>query len=666
MNQGPARKAADPIEARRLFAFNGGFFWQPGLRRILALSGYRLSLGRPGAGDLIAVWGKSPTSHRGEAMAAKTGAKLIRVEDAWLRSLFVGRHKRTAPMGLLIDHSGVHFDPSAPSDLETLLSTHPLDDTALLDRARGAIERLKETGLTKYSAYDPDIQPPAPGYVLVLDQSRGDASVLASGADQNRFLEMLYWAQENHPGARVLIKSHPEALAGGRVGYFGPEQETARVSLHTQPCSPWALLEGAIAVYTVSSQMGFEAIFAGHRPHVYGQPFYAGWGLTEDAFPVQRRQRRLTRAQLFAAAMLLYPKWYDPVLDRLCSYEDAAESLFEQTRAWRADRRGYVASGIRLWKRRALNKNFGRYKALRFKETPRSDRPWMIWASKASDAHQGALHVEDGFLRSKGLGAALTPAASLVVDDLGIYYDPARPSRLEELIKARASLRPDQEMRAQALIRAITQTGLSKYNIGGATLPPLPNGRRILVPGQVEDDASILKGAGHVSSNAALLKAVRAANPEGLLIYKPHPDVEAGLRPGQIEGGEADLVLRNTQPAQALAVCDEVWTMTSLIGFEALLRSVPVTTLGAPFYAGWGLTTDLGSIPERRGVQLSLHGLVHAVLIDYPRYFDPRTGRPCPVETLIERLNDPSVRWPGGGVLGKLQGLLAGYAYLWR
>jgi len=82
-----------------------------------------------------------------------------------------------------------------------------------------------------------------------------------------------------------------------------------------------------VGVYTVSSQMGFEAIFAGHKPRTFGQPFYAGWGLTQDERPVPRRQRILTRAQLFAASMILYPVWYDPHRDRLCDLEDAISAL---------------------------------------------------------------------------------------------------------------------------------------------------------------------------------------------------------------------------------------------------------------------------------------------------------------------------------------------------
>ena len=108
--------------------------------------------------------------------------------------------------------------------------------------------------------------------------------------------------------------------------------------------------------------------------------------------------------------------------------------------------------------------------------------------------------------------------------------------------------------------------------------------------------------------------------------------------------------------------------MTSLLGFEALLRGLPVTVLGAPFYAGWGLTRDLGPVPERRKARPSLEGLVHAALIDYPRYRDPVTGMACPVEVVAERLAAGRVAHPGvaNRGLSKLQGLFASWAHLWR
>ncbi|WP_353472795.1 capsular polysaccharide biosynthesis protein [Salipiger sp. H15] len=607
-------------------------------------------------------------------MAARSGASLLRIEDAFLRSLHPGR-KGEPPLGLLIDRTGVHFDASAPSDLETLLATHPLDDHALLERARGGIARMREAHLTKYTGFDPATPVPEPGYVLVIDQTQGDASVHASGGDRNRFLEMLYWAQEENPGARIVIKTHPETAQGLRAGHFTAADAQGRISLCTDPVSPWALLDGAVAVYTLSSQMGFEAILAGHRPRVFGTPFYAGWGLTQDETPLRRRGRSLTRAQLFAAAMILYPTWYDPCRDRLCTFEDALGALEAQTRAWREDHRGWVASGMRLWKRKPLQGFFGGQKAVIFAEGAKAEakaaqtgRRRMAWAGKAGG---DVVRVEDGFLRSRGLGAELVPPLSLVLDDLGIYYDPARPSRLEKIIAEMPELRPDQRDRTQRLIERLTGAGLTKYNLGAAP-PALPEGHRILVVGQVEDDASIRLGSPDMQTNAELLARARAANPGAVLLWKPHPDVSAGLRSGAVGAPErwADLTVEGADMGALLRQVQEVWTMTSLTGFEALLRGVPVTTLGAPFYAGWGLTRDLGPVPPRRlaGRRPTLEALVHATLIAYPRYRDPVSGQPCTVELVAERLETGTIPHPGlpNRLLSKAQGIFASQAHLWR
>ena len=232
------------------------------------------------------------------------------------------------------------------------------------------------------------------------------------------------------------------------------------------------------------------------------------------------------------------------------------------------------------------------------------------------------------------------PPLSLIADDLGIHYDPARESRLERLIAAPPP--PGGEARAERLIARLAALGLTKYNLPSTPLPDLPPGRRILVPGQVEDDASVRLGCPGVTTNLGLLAATRAANPDAVILYKPHPDVVAGLRKGAVAATEAlrhaDLVLPDADPAALIGVADEVWTLTSLLGFEALIRGKRVTCLGLPFYAGWGLTRDLAAPPARRSARPTLAALVHAALIAYPRYVDPGTGRPCPVEVIVDRL----------------------------
>lgn len=672
---GPADRLPD---RRRAFHFNAGFLTSTRVRRILALAGYDLKLGKPGPDDDIVVWGHSPYAPRGEAVAAATHAHLVRVEDAFLRSLHPGRSGEP-PLGLVIDRRGIYFDATQPSDLEHILATHPFDDTALLNRARDVIARMADAHLSKYSASDPTLDPPAPGYVLLIDQTRGDASITLGQATADSFAEALTWAREDHPDAHIVIKTHPETRDGHRPGHFDADTLPPNVTLDDRPISLWRMFEGARAVYTVTSQAGFEAILAGHRPVTFGVPFYAGWGLTDDRRPTPaRRQRTLTRAQMAAGALLLYPKWYDPFRDRLGQVEDVLGALEAQSRSWREDRTGYVALGMRSWKKGHLKAGFGQHGPLDFADEPVGDRPTIVWAGRETAeireacADRPLLRMEDGFLRSRGLGAELVPPLSLVLDDLGIYYDPTRESRLERLIAEAAALPVARLDRAEKLIQSLRRAGLTKYNISGGALPDLPTDRPvILVPGQVEDDASIRLGAGDVNTNEELLRTARRLNPQAFVIYKPHPDVEAGLRVGRLPDDAralADHIADNTGAEALLAIADSIITMTSAMGFEALIRGIPVTTLGAPFYAGWGLTTDLGRVPARRTARPSLAALAHAALITYPRYMDPVTGLPCPVEIAVERLSTgegipqkPSLR-----ALAKLQGWLAGQSWLWR
>ena len=365
--------------------------------------------------------------------------------------------------------------------------------------------------------------------------------------------------------------------------------------------------------------------------------------------------------------MILYPKWYDPCRDTLCSLEKVLDQLEAETRAWREDHAGWEAQGISLWKRRPLQQFFGRHRPMRFASKRGSNRPAMAWGAGAYA--DGVHQLEDGFLRSKGLGAQLVPPLSFVLDRKGIYFDPNRPSDLEALIANSLNLSAQERQRAADLQHRLIKGGISKYNLRKSAALALPPGRRILVPGQVEDDASIRLGTRDICTNLALLRNVRKQNPDAVVIYKPNPDVEVGLRPGTLAEARryCDVIAADHAPIPLINQVDEVWTMTSLLGFEALIRGKAVTCLGLPFYSGWGLTHDRHAVP-RRQARPDILGLIHDCLIEYPRYFDPVSRLPCPPEVVVERLAkaaDLPQAWylrP----LAKIQGVFASQAHLWR
>lgn len=323
-----------------------------------------------------------------------------------------------------------------------------------------------------------------------------------------------------------------------------------------------------------------------------------------------------------------------------------------------------IAVGFPRWKRANVRLLFAE-KRVRFDKNPEMLPPsanivlWGMRGFQGAMAPLGSvLRIEDGFLRSVGLGADWIRPLSWVVDDLGIYYDATRPSRLEAIL-LQTEFSPALLQRAARLRARIVAARLSKYNLqcGKAWQRPSASRRVILVPGQVESDASIAYGAPEgvcrIRTNLALLRDVRESNPDAWVIYKPHPDVVAGLRKA---GTDAELA---TQYCDELVVdapidslidqVDEVHVLTSLTGFEALLRGKRVVCYGQPFYSGWGLTTDMAPIP-RRSRMLTLDALVAGTLILYPTYFSRAGDRIVSVEealaSLLEwRAKVPALPW---------------------
>ncbi len=671
----------------RIFVFSLGFLLDKPLRRKMAALGWPVRVGLPKQGDAVAIWGRKPVAKRGQAVARWRNVPLISFEDGFLRSVQTGR-QGAAGLSLIADDLGIYFDTAHANRLHQLI-----EQTADLSqeeqaRAQNGIDLLRRHHLSKYNDFP--LHPPdlSDEFVLVVDQTREDASLGGAGAGAADFKRMLGDALADYPDMPVVVKTHPETRAGMRAGHFDAAQLPDRVILLDQPCSPWLLFDRAKAVYAVSSQLGLEAIFAGHKPVTYGRAFYAGFGLTTDRHPDQPIHAPRSAAQIFHAAYLHYTRWYDPFFDCETGFETTARALAAQAGWQRETRQPTICIGMRLWKRGFLKNYLANPRYIEDTQAAvamagKTGARIAIWAGKetaelreqAAAAKVPLLRIEDGFLRSAGLGAELVRPVSLAFDDLGIYYDPTRESRLERLITESVKLPEYALKRAESLRQSILAAGLSKYNLGGETalLAPEPGQQTVLVPGQVEDDASILKGACEVRSNLDLLTAARTAFPDAYLIYKPHPDVQKGLRKGALTSeqtaGLADLVVAKADISALLDQVDMVATITSLTGFEALLRGKKVACFGTPFYAGWGLTQDFAKTPDRRQARPSLAALIHATLIGYPRYWDPLTGTPCTAEVVQKRLASGSTgrgSGPAIRLLAKLQGLFSSFAHLWR
>ncbi|MDN7142938.1 capsular polysaccharide biosynthesis protein [Pseudomonas sp. JQ170] len=607
--------------------------------------------------DRVMAWGRKPSALMAMDIAGKASKPILTLEDGFLRSVGLGTDD--PPLSLIVDDLGIYYDAGAPSRLEHLIAL-PLSPRES-ERALALQQLWQQQRVSKYN--DARIEPIdlPEDCILLADQTFGDVSL--QGAGPSDFMAMLAAALERYATSTVLLKVHPDVVAGRKQGHFDLKALAGhpRIRVLARNVHPAELLPRMRAVYVMTSQLGFDALLWNVPVHTWGMPFYAGWGLTDDRLPPPSRRLPASLAQLIHASLVLYPRYVCPERGKPCTPEVLISWLGLQRRHRSALPGAVQMLGFSRWKE-PLTKLFFDGTAIRFVKPKKAPAPALAvvsWGCKHDDALATHPHpvsrVEDGFLRSVGLGAGKARPLSWVVDDLGIYYDATRPSRLEHILRHH-TFDPELLGRSQALRLAICRAGITKYNLPGTAWQRPSQARRvILVTGQVEGDASIRFGAHRIRSNLQLLRAVREGNPDAWVLYKPHPEVQAGTRArGNDEAQTVDWcdeVIGDTPLQQLLEAVDEVHVLTSQSGFEALLRGVPVTTYGQPFYAGWGLTCDQDlheDVQARRSRRLSLDELVAGTLLLYPTYVSRITNRFTTAEqTLYELQHWHALPQPG-------------------
>lgn len=636
-------------------------------------------------GDVVIGWGQKDNTGKARDYAAAKRLPYWRLEDGFLGYLsHPGLDKRR--LSMVVDTSGIYYDAHGSSDLEKLLNDDSWITDADLRRAQAAIARIRRWRVSKYNHVPfglPEVVAEKLAAfkgpkVLLVDQTYGDKSITQGMASDAMFDDMLKAAVAENPTAQIIIKIHPDVLLGTKRGHFDPTDkhlaENDRILFVAEACNPFALMEQVDHVYVVTSQLGLEGLLAGKKVTCYGIPFYAGWGLTHDKQLVENRTANRTLPELFAAAYIRYSRYIDPYSGETTEIERILDLLVAEQQRPRLAAQRVIAVGFSLWKRGFIPEFIGQKTDVVFVKPKavsgfvfQDGDALLLWGRK-HDALLGTLkaglpvwRMEDGFLRSVGLGSDLRRPSSLVMDDVGIYYDAAAASALERFLESH-SFSAEELRRGATLRTSILKARVSKYNVGEKTKLDfrVKAGERkvILVPGQVEGDASLEYGSPNIQTNAALLQAVKTAEPDAYIVFKPHPDVVSGNRAGgvpkDILNHCAEETIISADIIDCLDAVDAVHTMTSLTGFEALLRDLPVATYGAPFYAGWGLTTDCVPI-GRRTKTLALDALVYALLCVYARYIDWPTGRSTSPEMIVEQMRQAGKTAVSGGPLAPLQ-----------
>ena len=614
--------------------------------------------------DAILAWGTKPSSVLANALAKRRSIPLLRVEDGFL----YGLEPHSRRMGLVIDDLGIYYDATSPSRLESYIAR----DLGPGEMARSqAIRGLwLGHGVSKYNhaidwrSLDPWFDEP---FLLVIDQTRGDQSIVGALADESSFVRMLDAALSQTAIEHIVIKVHPEVICGSKAGHFNLSTSSSlwsnpRLRVLMNDVSLPSVIQRASAIYTVSSQAGFEGLLWDKPVHTFGMPFYAGWGLTHDDLVRPDRRQDICLEQLIYGTLVNYSRYVHPETNQTCEVEDLIAYLGFQRRMRNRFQKPLLPAYFSRNKLRHLKRFTQGSPWVVFKvgsgTTLEGGHDILIWgapnAKIRGSSSSDLIHVEDGFIRSVGLGAALAKPYSWVFDRQGIYYDARRPSDLEDILEHwdfdEAMLR-----RARKLQDQIVASGISKYNLPDSYLARRERGllktlrensagkKVLLVIGQVETDASIQYGGVDVRTNLDLLNLVREHNPDACIVYKPHPDIAKSVRfAGKTSDDHrllCELVVSELSLSECLVWVDELHTISSLSGFEALIRGVPVHCYGLPFYAGWGLTFDRHRT-GRRTRQRSITELIAGALILYPSYVHPQTGLYCTPESLITALHE--------------------------
>ncbi|EAJ6152075.1 capsular polysaccharide biosynthesis protein [Campylobacter lari] len=604
--------------------------------------------------DIFVGWGRKKSGLKAVELAKKYSAKFLLLEDGFLRSLNLGV-ENSPSFSIVKDEVGIYYDATAPSKLENILNTYEFNIEEL-EQAKKAIELIKKEKLSKYNnnlCVPKELFSANEERVLIITQVANDASLKFGLADNFSTQDIINEAIKENPNTKIYIKIHPDVLSGKRQSDFNAQDLPSKCVVIKENYNPMELLSYFKKVYTKTSGMGFEALMLGRECVCYGMPFYAGWGLTQDKQVCKRRLKKRSLEEVFCAAYILYSEYFNPYLNQKSDIFDTVHTLAKYKKIEQANSNTLYFLGFTLWKRwfmrpffKAKNNKIIFLNSLDelYKAKLNPENKIFIWGKKydkallAKDFSNEIFLVEDGFLRSVFLGSDLTRPFSLIIDCKGLYVDPSKSSDLEDILQNHI-FDESLKQRAKKLITIITQNKFSKYNgLKHEELNFNTDKKIILIPAQVEDDASmILGGAGY--DTLKLLQSVRKANENAFIVFKPHPDVLSGNRKGLKDKSiilkYCDEIIENVSIDSAINASDEVHTITSTSGFDALLRGKKVVVYGKPFYAGWGLTSDLHKIPRRTRV-LSLEELVAGVLILYPRYIHPKSKNLCEVELALD------------------------------
>jgi capsule polysaccharide export protein KpsC/LpsZ len=610
----------------------------------------------------------------------------------------IGDRSVKLPISVTIDNRGYFNGAEQNSDLIEQLNTYDFkNDPNILSRAEtfialfAGLAKVNDEVETDLLASHPEISKKK---VLVLGQSKKEEKKNEAYISN---IDLIWIAKTENPDAEVLFKPHSNDLLNGLVDSSYLEE----IERHCEAITDYVDvldIPGIERVYTFDSNEGFEVLLMGKTVTTFGTPFYAGWGLSDDRKPIPKRVRKLSLTEFAAGALILYPTYLNPFSKEIISPEEAL-LLYSSIKKVASERRrenlvkeqsdedfdwdqleeedeetteeendseeifipadfdimneegskiGVMSKGIKdipalqsFLKGELIFNPEKRVKELNFIAgwgMKPSAKKALEFCKKHNIPYLG---LEDGFLRSVGLGVDGSPPLSICIDDVGIYYDATRPSRLENILNSDGWESDTLLRSSQKAMDLIRSNFLSKYNHAPMIDPSIfkDSGKeRVLVVDQTLGDMSITLGLANQDRFKQMYQKAKQDNPNADIYIKTHPDVISGKKQGNLTADDVDqdtmFIYDDCNPLSLLEHVDKVYVVTSQFGFEALMLGKEVHCFGLPFYAGWGITKDQLKTDRRTKVR-SVKEVFAAAYILYPRYINPETNKPGTIFDVI-------------------------------
>jgi hypothetical protein len=279
---------------------------------------------------------------------------------------------------------------------------------------------------------------------------------------------------------------------------------------------------------------------------------------------------------------------------------------------------------------------------------------WGITTTPSKELLRGLLGgyghrpyiIEDGFIRSIGIGLSKEPGLSITLCGDTAYYDAYNSSNFELTLNSDRIFSKDELDYASKSINLILKHRISKYN----NSPFLPiqigdsNRSKLLIVDQRFGDASISSSMANEESFKRMLIEAIENNPDYDIIVKRHPDAVKGGKQSYFNDAAVEylkytssvhIIDFDIHPHQLIEMVDKVYVVSSGLGMEALLMGKQVYCYGAPFYSNWGVTKDMINI-ERRNKKRTIEEIFYTSFILYSRYYSPDLERVCSIEECID------------------------------